>query len=352
MSNFVLQNKQAWKELEGLIQRARRWTHPLTSMERERLDVLYRRTAVHLARVSTQSNDPALIQYLNQLTAAAHSIIYLPPRRSVISRVGGFVFEGFARAIARNWRPLLVSAMLLVGGALLGYFAAIQDPIVCHALWPANDPRQPGSSAEQLLSYLHQGREDSGGMKFLLSSFLFQHNLKVAVLAMACGILAAVPTVFLMLFNGLLLGVFAAIHHEAGLDADMWGWVLPHGITELGAIALCGGVGLMLGKAIINPGLRSRTQQLLDTGREAADICMGAAGMLLLAALIEGYIRQTSWPTSTRLIFAFMSAVIWIAYITHGFYREHLAKFAHSNPAELQQTTVPQLNELIDKWRR
>jgi uncharacterized membrane protein SpoIIM required for sporulation len=159
-------------------------------------------------------------------------------------------------------------------------------------------------------------------VKFLFSSFLFQHNLWVAVLAMAAGLLAAVPTVFLMLYNGMLLGAFVAIHHQAGIRAEMWAWLLPHGITELGAIALCGGVGLMLGRAVVSPGAQSVTASLLKTGREAAVICLGAAGMLVAAAFIEGYIRQSSWSTVARLAFAASTAFFWGTYIVLGFYRE------------------------------
>jgi hypothetical protein len=44
--------------------------------------------------------------------------------------------------------------------------------------------------------------------------------------------------------------------------------------------------------------------------------------MLVAAAFIEGYIRQTSWSTPARLIFAASTALFWIAYIALGFYRE------------------------------
>src|SRR6478736_3434258 len=147
MSTFTARNKKDWEELEGLIKRARRWHGSLSSDERERLDALYRRTTVHLARVSTRSNDRQLIDYLNHLTAAAHSIIYLPPRQSILGRIGWFAVDEFPCAIARNWRPHLLSAGLMLLGALVGYFASLADPLLCLALWPSGDPRQPGASA-------------------------------------------------------------------------------------------------------------------------------------------------------------------------------------------------------------
>jgi uncharacterized membrane protein SpoIIM required for sporulation len=326
MSTFIARYKKDWQELEALIHRSRSWFRPLSFAERERLDVLYRRTTVHLARVSTRSTDQSLINYLNDLTAAAHTVIYLPPRQSVIDKVGRFLVEGFARSIARHWRPHLFSAVLVIGGALIGFFAAMADPILAHALWPSADERQPGSTSEQLLSHLRYGREEGGSVKFLFASFLFQHNLKVGILAMALGVLASVPTIFLMIFNGMLLGVFAAIHYQAGIRAEMWAWILPHGITEIGAIILCGGIGLMLGAAVVKPGMVSRTKSLVNTGREAAKMCLGAGLMLVFAAVIESYLRQSNWPTTARLIFAAGTALFWTLYIAHGFHRERQMK--------------------------
>jgi len=328
MSTFVARYKQDWEELEGLVRRARSWTSPLTSVERERLDELYRRTTVHLARVSSRAHDPALLEYLNRLTASAHSVVYLPAQDSVWKRAGTFLTDGFGRAIARTWRPQLLSLLLVVSGALLGYYAACSDQVLAHALWPSADSRQPGSTTEQLLAHLRSGRDGSGGEKFFFASFLFQHNLKVGLLAMATGVLAAVPTVFLMIFNGMLLGVFAAIHHQAGIRAEMWAWILPHGVTEIGAIILCGGIGLMLGQAVVRPGMLSRTQSLLEAGREAARIAAGAGLMLVLAAIIESYVRQSHWSTPARLLFAAGTAVFWCLYIVHGFYREQQAQAA------------------------
>jgi uncharacterized membrane protein SpoIIM required for sporulation len=322
MSSFVGRYKNDWLELESLIKQARKSIRRLSPDQRQRLDILYRRTTIHLARASTLTRDRQLIAYLNGLTAGAHSLIYLPPRTGVFAGVAQFLSEGFGRAIARNWRQHLTSLAIVLFGAALGYVAATSDPLSAHALWPAEDPRQPGSTPEQLLAALRANRDQEGGSKFLFASFLFQHNLKVALLAMATGILAAVPTVFLMVFNGMLLGVFAAIYLQAGISMEMWAWILPHGITEIGAIVLCGGVGLMLGRAIVRPGRHSRKQALLHAGREAALVAGGAALMLVAAALIESYVRQSHWSTSTRLIFAAATALFWASYIGWGFFRE------------------------------
>jgi uncharacterized membrane protein SpoIIM required for sporulation len=135
-----------------------------------------------------------------------------------------------------------------------------------------------------------------------------------------------VPTVYLLLYNGMLLGAFTALHHRAGIYTDYWAWILPHGITEISAIVLCGGVGLLLGKSVLSPGELTRTESLRRAGNEAAPVCLGVAGMLVVAAMIESFLRQSQLSTESRLVFAAASAVAWIAYLTNGAIRERAAR--------------------------
>lgn len=335
MSQFIARNKPEWDELEDLVRKARRSIRKMSPDELSRLDILYRRTTVQLAQVATRTNDARLIGYLNGLTAAAHSLIYLPPRQSAFRGALWFATEGFARLIARTWPYHALSALLLVGGAILGYVASMHDVLAAYALMMPGDVRTPGSTKEQLLEVLRSGREQSGGGKFYFASFLFSHNLKVGITAMALGILAAIPTTLLMAYNGMLLGAFVAIHHRAGIHAELWAWILPHGITELLAIILFGGVGLMLGEAVISPGLMTRAESLKQAGIRAGQMSIGGGGMLVLAAAIESYLRQSHLSTTARLTFAAGSAVYWVVYFGYGFLRESSVRRMMTEPIDV-----------------
>jgi uncharacterized membrane protein SpoIIM required for sporulation len=331
MSNFISRNKPDWDELESLVERGRKSIRRMSPEELSRLDVLYRRTTVHLSQVATRTTDARLIAYLNDLTAAAHSLIYLPPRQSVWKGAGRFVVDGFARLIARRWRYHVASAGLMIGGALLGYFASMHDPLAAYALMMPGDIRSPGATPEQLLEVLRHGRDTGGGEKFAFASMLFGHNLKVGIMAMALGALAGVLTTMLILYNGMILGAFVAIHHRAGIHSELWAWILPHGITELGAIILFGGIGLLFARAVISPGLLSRAESLKRTGIDAGQTCVGAGAMLVLAAIVESYLRQSHLSTAGRLTFAAGTALFWTMLIIHGFLRERTT--AHSAAA-------------------
>ena len=326
MSRFIVENKADWEELERLVARARRSLRGMSAEELTRLDVLYRRTTLHLAQAGTRTTDAKLIHYLNSLTAAAHSVIYLSPRRSVFAGAARFMKEGFARAVARTWRYHAVSALLMLAGALLAYVAVVRDPLTAYSIMPAGEVRLPGATAEQLQLALRAGRGESGGTKFFFASFLFQHNLKVGLLSMATGVLAGIPTVLLTFYNGMMVGAFSAIHHLRGIYADYWAWILPHGVSELWAIVLFGGVGLMFGHALISPGRRSRAESLRDAGVEAAKICVGAGAMLVVAAIAESYVRQSNLPNGSRLLLAGATALFWLAYFAGGFRAERAVR--------------------------
>src|SRR5580658_1997379 len=136
MADFVTRNRPDWDELEQLLARGRRSVGRLSPTELNRLDVLYRRVAIHLAQVRTRTRDERLAVYLNSLAAAAHSVIYLPPRISVFGKIGAFAAYGFAQTIARNWRYHLASAALIIVGALLAYHACRHDVLASYALLP------------------------------------------------------------------------------------------------------------------------------------------------------------------------------------------------------------------------
>jgi uncharacterized membrane protein SpoIIM required for sporulation len=211
------------------------------------------------------------------------------------------------------------SAVVFFGAALLGYFLSRGDLRAAYALSMPGDLRQPGSSPEQLLDVLRSGRDSGHGELFFFTSFLFQNNLKVAVLALATGVLASVPTILILLSNGLMLGQFAWLHsHSAELSREMWAWILPHGIPELGAIVLAGGAGILLGQAVLRPGDRSRAESLRRAGAEAARTAMGIAALLLLAAIVEGHLRQSRLSTDARFAVAAVIALALTAWLVNG----------------------------------
>ena len=173
--------------------------------------------------------------------------------------------------------------------------------------------RTPASSTAELREGLYH-TESATGMLATFAASLFSHNSRIGILAFATGFVAGLPTLLLLFYNGLVLGAFVALFASRGLAVDLWAWILPHGVTELTAVMLCGAAGLLLAHALVFPGAHTRMDSLRERGRAAAVIVVGAVAMLFIAGLIEGVFRQTVTSVPIRFAVAAATAAWWIYY--------------------------------------
>src|SRR5262249_59414437 len=122
--------------------------------------------------------------------------------------------------------------------------------------------------------------------------FRSSHTTVIGMRPFSLGIAAGGPTILLLAYQGVILGAFVALHYSRDLTADFLGWIAIHGVTEIGAIILCGAGGLVLADKILFPDRYSRVDRLAQHGRRAAEIALGAVLMFLLAGLLEGVFLQ------------------------------------------------------------
>ncbi len=305
----------AWVELEALLERAeRKGIAALTANEVGRLPVLYRAAISSLSVARSVSLDASLLDYLECLSARAYACVY-GTRQRFGSVLRDFFNRRFPEAVRALRLSIALAAAFLALGTVAGYAMVRHDPEAFYAIVPEThgDDRNPAASTETLRKTLYDPEYRSGRLA-AFSSFLFSHNAQIGILAFALGFAAGLPVFFLMFWNGLSLGALAALFSERGLGLDFWAWVLPHGVSELSAVALCGGAGLAVAGSLVFPGRHGRLKSLAIRGREAALLVLGAISMLLLAAFIEGVIRQAFPFLILRLAIAIFTAGAWAAY--------------------------------------
>jgi uncharacterized membrane protein SpoIIM required for sporulation len=150
------------------------------------------------------------------------------------------------------------------------------------------------------------------------ASFLFQPNTTIGVLCFCLGIAGGVPTLLLLLYQGLIFGAFVALHYDRGLLWECLGWLSIHGITEFGAIILCAAAGLVLAEKSLFPGRYSRLESLSREGGRAARIAIGAMLLFLLAAILEGGFRQLVQSTGLRMAIGVAVGLCWMRYLAGG----------------------------------
>src|SRR6266705_2590914 len=114
----------------------------------------------------------------------------------------------------------------------------------------------------------------------VIASAIISNNISIAFWAFVGGILVGLPTVLVLVVNGLSLGMGFGLfvnYHAGGYLAT---FVVGHGVLELTAIFIAAGAGFRLAGAVILPGDRTRRDALVLDGRIAARM-IGAVVMLL-----------------------------------------------------------------------
>ena len=313
---FRAEREASWRELEALVGRIEKGgVRALSPAELTRLPSLYRAALSSLSVARAISLDRNVLDYLEALSGRAYLAVY-GTRRHLREALADFFVRRFPRAVrAHAWHVAIAAALLLLG-LVTGYaltaadaerFYAFVDPAYAQG-------RGPASSTESLREVLYDGK-GAAGLLQTFAMFLFQHNARIGLAAFAVGFAGAVPTGLLLFSNGLVMGAFGALYGGRGLGLEFWAWVLPHGVTELTAVALCGAAGLALGQALLFPGREERLAGLARRGREAGVVALGAVALFFVAAVIEGIFRQLVHAVPVRYAVALGTAGVLFAYL-------------------------------------
>ena len=323
-TQFRKEREATWRRLEQLLGKIdRHGLHGLEPAELSKLPSLYRSTISSLNVARAISLDRNLVLYLENLAQRAFLCVY-GSRRPVREALTSFFLRDWPQSIRRFRWHLLVSTLFLMLGAGVGYALTLADPVQFHTFV---DPglaagRGPEASDETLRHMLYDDGSDETADLGYFSSFLFTHNARVGLLMFAVGFVAGIPAVILLISNGLMLGAFTALYVSRGLAFPFFGWLLPHGVTEILALLICGAGGLALGQGVLFPGPTTRVRNLAATGRATAPLLLGAVLMLMAAGVLEGVFRQRVTNDITRYAVVTITAVLWATYFLFAGRRE------------------------------
>ena len=130
-------------------------------------------------------------------------------------------------------------------------------------------------------------------VKPVASSQIMTNNMSVALMTFAAGVTAGAGTLYLLLFNGLMLGVIGMACALSGMSLPLWSFVAPHGVLELPAIVIAGGAGLRLAQGLLFPGLHHRRGSIARAGADGVKLVLGCMPILVIAGLIEAFVSPT-----------------------------------------------------------
>lgn len=312
-TRFRTAHEPDWARLEQLVTiMEKKSIRRLSDDDLLALPGLYRTTLSSLSVARDTSLDRGLISYLEQLCTRAYFQIYgvkTPAGR----QLAGFFAQAWPEAVRALWRETLVCLVLTIAAGVLAYVLIRSDPTWYYSIIPESlaGGRDPSASAEFLRSTIYDKQKD---WLLTFSTFLFTHNSQVAIFAFALGFAFAVPTVLLILYNGLMIGAMMAVFAGKGLALDFTAWLMIHGTTEFLAIFISGAAGIRIGMAVAFPGRLSRMEAAVRAGRIAATAMIGTIVMLGAAGLLEGVGRQTILDAGLRALIGTAMLGFWLAY--------------------------------------
>ncbi len=334
---FTARRQGDWDRLDALARKVQaRGVRQLAPGEVASVSPLYLDVCADLSRARAARYSAPLVDYLEGLTAAAHSVLYGSQARG--GRVAGAAsrpslraaFDAFPRAVRRHRTAMLVSAVLFFVPFVGGLVLTLLDPAFALNVVPE-------SMLRPLVHAYQEGfAEDRGaGLDATMAGFYVHNNVGIALRCFATGLALGVGSAFYLVENGLTTGAIMGYVGAQGAGGNIFTFVVGHGSLELGAIVLAGGAGLALGWSLVAPGSRTRLASLQATARSVMPVVFGASVMLFMAAAVEGFWSASSVPSPVKRLVGgamFLTVVTYVLLAGRGSAKAEALERAEAAP--------------------
>lgn len=307
---FYQSRRQEWEQLSALVERGHRDIRSLAPREIERLASLYRAVSSDLALAKRDFAHHDVTRYLNRLVARAHAILY-QGEPLAFNHLVEFALGGFPRLFRETFVFTLAAFLVFTLPAAAAGIGIAAAPRSAQWFLPAQVQELIPVVEKQSLWIDIPIQE-----RPFASSFIMQNNIRVSFLAFGSGLTAGLLTLWVLIENGLIIGGLLGLTAHYGIGFDLATFVIGHGVIELSVIFMAGGSGLMLGWAILHPGLMRRRDALALAAQKSVRLLSGAVPWLIVAGLIEGFISPSeSIPWQFKWAVGIASGILLYGYL-------------------------------------
>ena len=299
-TEFIQQNKDKWREFEGVLKS--------TDKDPERLTDLFIETTDDLSFSRTYYPNRSVRVYLNSISQQVYQAIY-KNKSNEKNFIRRFWMEDLPDAMWYSRKSLLLSFLLFAIGVIVGVVSSIYYPDFARII--LGDQYISMTEANIAKGDPMAVYKDSGALEMFMR--IAWNNIQIAFGTFVLGALFGIGTIYVILSNAVMVGTFVYFFIERGLFKESFLAIMLHGTLELSMIVVAGCAGFALARGILFPGTYSRGLALIHSARNGIKILCGVTVLLLYAAFIESFAtRHTDMPDVVRGGLILLSAgVVW-----------------------------------------
>jgi uncharacterized membrane protein SpoIIM required for sporulation len=326
-NRWIEQRRGLWQRLEVLLYQVESsGLKSLSGEELRELGLLYRQTAQDLSAVRADRGSRTQEEYLNQLLARAHNRIYSGKKLEPL-RILHFLAVEYPRIFRRLFPWVAASFFIFLFGGVLGALITFSRPAFMRLFL------SPTIIAS--IEHHKMWTQSLVSVKPQASSSIMTNNISVCFTAFAGGIVAGLGTIWLLFFNGLMLGVVGMACAQARMSLQLWSFAVAHGSLELPSIFISGGAGLRLAAGLLFPGIYSRGDSLKRAAVESIRLLAGVVPLLMIAGTLEAFLSPSHVPIAIKFLTGsvlFLALALWL---THEPRAKHAAAAPRASLAPL-----------------
>ena len=310
-SQFIKQSEKKWKNFEEDLKLERK--NP------ERTSKLFIQITDDLSYARTYYPNRMVRKYLDGVSQILLSKIY-KNQRTPWSQFMNFWTQSLPIEIYRARRTFTISFLIFALAFGIGVLSSIYEPEFARVILG-------DGYIDMTISNIEKDDPMAVYKNFnALNGFasITMNNIMVAFRTFVFGVLAAIGSVYILLYNGIMVGAFQYFFIQEGLFWESFLTIWQHGTIEISAIIIAGAAGLTLGKGLVFTGSYTRLQSFKISGQRGLMIFLGTIPLFIIAGFIEGFItRDTDASTAIRLAVILVSLLFILYYF--GWYPRKVA---------------------------
>lgn len=302
---FELQNEALWHNIELLLANDKKKPAP----DPENFPVMYRRVCQTLALAQQRGYSPALTDYLQKMVSDCNQRLYGTKIERPLT-LHHWLFREFPQRVREEWRLLLLMNIAFWGVALVAGLIVWHQPDMAYHFMGAKEIEKIQEMYQSKIFKTGRGAESD----FTMFGFYIWNNVSIDFRTFAGGIFAGIPALLAMGYNGLHMGVIAAVLNADSVTRNnFWPFVITHSSFEIIGMLLAGVAGMRLGLTLLHPHRLSRRHALYQASIRVFPILIGAAILTFIAAFFEAFFcANASIPANIKYI---AGAICWTSLI-------------------------------------